>query len=663
MSQLYNFADLLANTLHVGTKLRVYYVSTPPTSCAPIFAAVAGQKDEPTTCESHFLAVSQQYDTVQESTGCREVGGKPNDSEDNEVLVLGIEVLVFHTPNLTTVFVSKADSTGLLNRPVTPNSDAKLQQESPSIIKSVISTFLNYVVSQNLSCTILESVSKTGNHSQTGHNLNRNADWSQVNKTGDSRIQNEKIEHENRGRNVRRVEGKRLVLSLFARSQNQYLFPGSIENETKHVLDDRQLIKWWCRVLDELVQKDWSIKDPTNTSSRPISSAVDNKLNPIAGENGVAQELQASIITPQAFVIVPGCDRLETTRSFFPPSTKFQQPGATSRWHISYPAGLLNQTGSTPQFTLPVRCMIPRLPDDPKARYCDDLDTSGIDSAGQWRGIKTLDQFWEMMSYRQECSAGRLVGFVWVVFAGQDQTDALSDGQADTTLTTDIAQPAACQASVQRKNSLPSASKYDQPQGVVTANSPTVTSLPFSAHTMPSVQFTEFISDPGSVRLSIESYNTLADYLVNTTDFAGIEVARKSTREWIEKVKELAGVPEVGVEIEGRLSLPVAQAIIHNRPSDSGIVEPQTGSKHTRTESSGTSVNVLVGVRKKKRKIEGDVNGSNDLPPNGMARADQPVEKSLPAADKDGEVNGAQTLSTRLVRKRPKPAQFEVISP
>src|SRR5208282_769802 len=69
----------------------------------------------------------------------------------------------------------------------------------------------------------------------------------------------------------------------------------------------------------------------------------------------------------------------------------------------------------------PPRCLVPRFPDDPKSRFLDELDgelsiSQGKAVDGEWRSVKTLDQFWEMMAFRQECSAGRLVGFIWIVF-------------------------------------------------------------------------------------------------------------------------------------------------------------------------------------------------------------------------------------------------------
>src|SRR6266487_4672259 len=37
---------------------------------------------------------------------------------------------------------------------------------------------------------------------------------------------------------------------MSAWAQGQYLFPGSVENSRKHILNDRGLVKWWCRALN-----------------------------------------------------------------------------------------------------------------------------------------------------------------------------------------------------------------------------------------------------------------------------------------------------------------------------------------------------------------------------------------------------------------------------
>ena len=300
--------EVLAEALPLETELLFYYISTPPTPSAALFSTPPNKVEEKALCESHFLGASIPAKAVVE----------------RELLVFGIEVLIFTAPILTTIFVSKADSTGYLHL-------LKTQPGAPSIIRNICTTFLLYLVKQ-------------------------------------------------------RLDRPRVLLSLFARSQNQYLFPGSSENPGKHVLDDRQLIKWWCWTLDRILRDFGPATATPSVDGPPTTSS-------------------------EAYIVVPGCDRLDT-RAFFPPSAKSEP---VSRWSDSYPRDLI-----VPDGLAPPRCLIPRFPDDPKARFLEDLDSEVSDSdlsrTGQWRSVKSLDQFWEMMSYRQECSAGRLVGFIWIVF-------------------------------------------------------------------------------------------------------------------------------------------------------------------------------------------------------------------------------------------------------
>lgn len=238
-----------------------------------------------------------------------------NESDPLDVLVFAIEVLIYSTAYSTTFFVSKADSTGFLHL-------LKLPRGSSSPLKEISATFLRHLVETHQRDTIPS------------------------------------------------------VISLFARAQDQYLFPGSVEYSGKHVLDDRGLVRWWCRVLDPLIE--------------------DIKGNWI--HRGTAE----------GFLTVPGLD-LHETMSYIPKGRRFA-------WKIGHP---LQQISRHPE-SVPPRCLIPHYPDDPKARYLDELDdeiSTGRDSDdGQWKSIKSIEQFWEMMAYRQECSAGRMVGFIWIVF-------------------------------------------------------------------------------------------------------------------------------------------------------------------------------------------------------------------------------------------------------
>ncbi|KAI9765513.1 MAG: hypothetical protein M1840_007339 [Geoglossum simile] len=328
----------LAAALPEGVEFSLHHLSTPPTICPAIYAPCPGSKPERTYCESHFLTVAIRpgSDVLGHPTPGDETGGKPY------ILVFAIEVLIYTTLNLTTLFVSKADSTGYLRL-------LKCPLGSPSPLKVISTTFLSHLV------------------------------------------------------DVRQRPGVKLVISLFARAQGQYLFPGSIHNSDKHVMDDRGLVRWWCGVLDPILRA-----SPTNGDYKTPS-----------GQEGI----DASGRIAKGYLVVPGFDKHETF-SLLPPSVK-ADPLRHTRWVDGHP---LLQISSNPN--APPKCLIPHFPDDPKSRYMDELDGEisesnnaqirGISTShsdpGQWKSVRSLEQFWEMMAFRQECSAGRIVGFIWVVF-------------------------------------------------------------------------------------------------------------------------------------------------------------------------------------------------------------------------------------------------------
>lgn len=308
----------LSEVLPEGANFKLYHVSTPPTSTSALYSAPPGQRPDRTYCESNFLAVSIS------------LSDKDSSEASDEVLVFAIEILIYSTAYSTTLFVSKADSSGYLHL-------LNLPKGSPSPLKEISSTFLAYLVER------------------------------------------------------RRRPGIQTIVSLFARAQDQYLFARSIHNKRKHVLDDRGLVKWWCRILDPLL---------TNEN------------------NGVWQNIHG-------YLTVPGLDTYEA-QSILPPTTT-----ETKNWTIGHPLEKISRFSEAPP-----RCLIPHFPDDPKSRFLDELDDELSGSQGkengQWTSVKDLDTFWEMMSFRQECSAGRLVGFIWIVFAPTSQPGspdmALSQG-------------------------------------------------------------------------------------------------------------------------------------------------------------------------------------------------------------------------------------------
>ncbi|KAL4772757.1 histone acetylation protein-domain-containing protein [Aspergillus nidulans var. acristatus] len=517
--------DLLAKVLPTDVKVTIRHISSTPATSTALFAPPPGEEPEPTFCENHFLVASVIPD------------GKDDGAE---IIVFGIEVLIYTTAHLTTIFVSKADSTGHLH----------LLKAAPksSILRRVANTFLSFLVQ------------------------------------------------------VYQRPGVRLLVSLFARSQNQYLFPGSIENPEKHVLDDRGLIKWWCCALDPILRE----YEPESASQEQ-----DKKHE------------ESSRSSATAYLIVPGCDRFET-RGFFPSSAKSDDKDRP-RWLNAYP---LRQICSKPD--APPRSLVPRFPDDPKTRFLIDLDdelpeaASGESSSGHWRSVKSLDEFWEMMSFRQECSAGRLVGFLWLVINPPGVVNSkpmLSStaGSAEVRGTTSAAGERPATDTQLLTSNAPASS--DQAQSLEVPKSSEDASTAHSGDQTINQQanngsaFYWPQAARGDAVLNEEDYKKAINFLLEQ-DFYNEEVSFASTKAFNDKVATLADQLWVGQHVVGKNTseqplipsqpseIPATTLLVRKRKKDEGPTSDQAPSGST---ESGTAqdagVNLLQGslIRKKKK--------------------------------------------------------------
>ena len=468
----------LARSLPEGCRFTIHHVSTPPTTCPAIYAAPPHEEAEKTYCENHFLSVSI-------------------DSSGSQLQVFAIEVLIYTTEYLTTLFVSKADSTGYLYL-------LKLPQETPSPLKIISTTFLQYLIED------------------------------------------------------RQRPDRRLVLSLFARAQNQYLFPGSIENNHKHVLDDRGLIKWWCKVLD------------------PILGKFENENNALEERRvgSMRDELDGK---PLGFLKVPGCDVYET-QSFLP-RDEWGRIAEKHRWLTKDP---LRELGRSPG--LPERCLIPRFPDDPKARFVETLDDEISDEEslpslsqnpvspskkqnnGRWRSVKSLEQFWEMMQFRQECSSGRLVGFLWGTFhpaISCARKKTINDERRfqSTLPTPHDSQHEDCTLvppqSPLRSSPTPELPPSTPQKDISLERTPTPTPVKRKQATamrdLP--EETNYYywpkSSRGEVVLRQKDYQRLGHLLLRL-DYADEHIAQESTGKWIDDVLERAGLKTWGRHVVGK---------------------------------------------------------------------------------------------------------------
>lgn len=538
--------DRLAGVLPEGCHFTVHHMSTPPTSCSALYAAPPNETSEDTYCESHYLSVSI-------------------DSDGHRLQVFGIEVLIYSTEYLTTLFVSKADSTGYLHL-------LKLPSGTPSPLKIISSSFIGWFIDE------------------------------------------------------RRRSDRRLVLSLFARAQNQYLFPGSIDNSHKHVLDDRGLIKWWCKVVDRLLG----------------SSKSDDE---VLVSDGSTEQGANDKVKSQGFLRVPGCDAHET-RTFFTKEER-ERRAEKRRWHTSDP---LKDLGRPP--SLPERCLIPRFPDDPKARFVEQLDDelpeedfqlsqsqdpespSKRDNTGRWRSVRSLEQFWDMMSFRQECSSGRLVGFLWATFEPVSQLYANETSSIER-LSCETAAVALPTPEVSQDMGFasypPQSPSRSSPPPELPSTPLKQTPMPFQQTPTPTPHKTKEAaiksqpeetehyywprSSRGEVILRQKDYQGVNNLLMHL-DYATQEEAIDSTRKWINDVAERAGVKRWGQTVVGTVPIhtkldatgvdlkPILLSAVlmrkKKRPADSvngNAVEPTS-------EDRAAEINVLAeGMIRKKAKV------------------------------------------------------------
>lgn len=519
-------ADLYARlekVLAAGSQYKIHHVSTRPTKSDALFAAPPAHRPQRTHCESHFLTLSIAHNQAL-------------------VFVYAIEVLIYTTNSLTTLFVSKADSTGWLSL-----QPAKSRQ---SPIRPVTSTFISWLA-------------------------------------------------ENRQR-----PGIPLVVSLFARAQDQYLFPGSVDHGAKHVLDDRQLVKWWCKTLDPVLRK-------------PIPDDA---------------------FTTRAHVIVPGSDQHETS-AFFPPSSR-SDPIDARKWRHGHP--LLD---IAPNPSAPPRCLVPHFPDDPKVRYLDELDAEVPDSqpsqsffspskkgSGMWKSIRTLDEFWDTMAFRQECSSGRLVGFIWLVFTPtQPSVQSLEDTVTTLTPASSLnandllsldqipsSQESIGQATDATKSNQKKKSKRKKLSGPIVPRQPRIKSSSSNMSLRSDKSIGKKWPETGRGQMVLEhtSYSRVHDLLLRL-DFANAEAATSSTRKWLNEVIAIAAATaDWGKDIQG-VCASEEQAVTEAAVSASGQVNDLSG----------------MIVRKKRK------------------NASDQTESTTPAAVEAPAVN---VLSGGMIRKKPK---------
>ena len=480
-----NLGSHLAKSLPESLSIEVFHLATPVVGAKSLFSSPPGQAPEPTTKESHFIAVSHK-----------------------SILIFGIEIVVYVSvkSEKVTVFVSKADSSGHL-----PKHAASFTPKGPpsapvSVLRTIATEAVNYVVD--------------------GYRQH--------------------------------APSSTITVSLFARSQSQYLFPNSASNDKKHVLPDQGLIRWWCKVLDPILQEN-------------------------------------SATGAQAYALVPGSDRFQVHK-LLPPISK-------TAWKHGHPFHV------EPERDLTVREVIPHFPDDPKSRFLEELNGDSGDQKiskrdHKWKNVGTVDEFWELMSHRQECSLGRCVGFIWVVVPGKALGTTVADSAAKTPSLAD-SENSQYQSQEKEANSalpenipLPRSPRKRPASHALGTLSPKKKRQKAPNLVEPAVRKTPIVK--ATITLDDKRYQRAVDSLLNHTDFGSPDDAKLSSTKWIQGVSAMWGnldeTTTWGITMKGQVPTCTPAEIQAARDADSNNL-PRI------EDIAQKPVNVLsVGLIRKKKK-------------------------------------------------------------
>lgn len=510
-------ADAVASAIPSPSDYNIHHVSHPATKSDALYSPPLNTPPASTTLTSHFLGVS---------------------SRETSILLYAIEVLIYQTPTITTLFVSKADSTGFFTA-------KKTQGVSP--VRAVTTAFLQYLL--------------------------------------DETQRDDRISH----------------VSLFARAQDQYLFPNSVKISTKHILSDRQLIKWWARVLDPIVK------------SYPDGAGV------------------------KGFLLVPGLDRYES-KSLFPP--------VSPRWILGHP---YDEKGK------PVRECIPHFPDDPKSRFMMELE---VDRGVGWKGVTSLSTFWELMAFRQECSLGKSVGFLNLIIPPKyDKTVTLDDvsespdSQSTVSSKQNNSQPTVLPSTSSSTSSSPKKSKsaYRLAQSMSTYTAASILKHPTKFKLTSQAQLKRqksglFAREKDILTNSTANgtvnpkkhYDRLMEALTNS-DFGSRKLAQESSKQWIE-VAGSEQLPEYG---SSNTTISAVQA-----PAINVIVARKRDIDESQKLNNITNLDVNVlqpSIVRKKSKMD-----LTDLAQNDLVES---VVNVLPVGKKDHKSEPASDPSSSVVEK------------
>ncbi|TCD69045.1 hypothetical protein EIP91_009108 [Steccherinum ochraceum] len=257
-----------------------------------------------------------------------------------------------------------------------------------------------------------------------------------------------------------------LWVQLFARAQTQYLFPNSADFPGKKPLSDVRLCAWWRKLFTEVAE---GLEEKSRVDEDKDGGGG-STLDKSEGKD--VEKTKSHKVTSRLYYVLPGYNELEAIQSLklpLNPSTpsRWAYGHPYSQTDIPLPC----PPNPNPKGHTGLGHFIPSFDDDPKNRFIDEIalttDSNGIKSPKKKKPKTTLrkpdskvngqsrprveeegevekkeketekgkekdeegegeeevtraqgeldkvsaDEFWERMSFRQECIAGAVTGF------------------------------------------------------------------------------------------------------------------------------------------------------------------------------------------------------------------------------------------------------------
>ncbi|KAL1692831.1 histone acetylation protein-domain-containing protein [Schizophyllum commune] len=223
---------------------------------------------------------------------------------------------------------------------------------------------------------------------------------------------------------TRPVKARHLWVHLFARAQNQYLLPNSVEFEGKKPLSDIRLCAWWKRVLRDAYKDVEGAKDLARRAWHILPGFNElEALNALGATRSEADPWVYGHPYEQTDIPLP-CPRDEHHLGHFIPSfeddpkSRFVDDIAyTTEGEIKSPIKKRQRTESTTDGShkptsragKPASYSLATKEEKEKANSEDP-------TARELRKVSPAE-FWERMSFRQECVSGAITGFFVLAFS------------------------------------------------------------------------------------------------------------------------------------------------------------------------------------------------------------------------------------------------------